>query len=138
MNSILFDEQLRSMILDQTTTPNVRKLIGVLLNEINVVKQLIISNVNNKEDSIYISSEKPELQANNFRPIKQKNPFPKLTKREKQVLALIIDEFTTQEIANELKISFGTVEVHRRNMMTKVGARNTAGLVRISFEYKIQ
>lgn len=65
----------------------------------------------------------------------KKSPFPQLTRREKQVLQLIVDEFTTNEIAEKLGISFGTVETHRRNLLIKLGARNTAGLVRIGLEY---
>ncbi len=63
------------------------------------------------------------------------NPFPSLSRREKEVLGLILDELTTKEIAEKLFISVGTVETHRRNMLAKVGARNTAGLVRIALEY---
>lgn len=65
------------------------------------------------------------------------NPFPKISRREKQVLALIVDEHTTQEIADQLHISFGTVETHRRNLLIKLGARNTAGLVRACLEYNL-
>lgn len=67
----------------------------------------------------------------------RKSPFPRLSRREKDVLRLIVDEFTTQEIADKLFISFGTVETHRRNILSKLGARNTAGLVRIALEYKL-
>lgn len=67
----------------------------------------------------------------------RKSPFPRLSRREKEVLGLIVDEFTTQEIANKLFISFGTVETHRRNILSKLGARNTAGLVRIAMEYQL-
>ncbi|MFK8165696.1 MAG: response regulator [Lewinella sp.] len=67
----------------------------------------------------------------------RKSPFPRLSRREKDVLRLIVDEHTTQEIANKLFISFGTVETHRRNILSKLGARNTAGLVRITLEYKL-
>ncbi len=63
------------------------------------------------------------------------SPFPKLSRREKQVLQLIVEEYTTSEIAEKLFISFGTVETHRRNLLIKLGARNTAGLVRTSLEY---
>ncbi len=66
---------------------------------------------------------------------KKENPFPTLSRREKEVLTLILDECTTHEIADKLFISFGTVETHRRNMMVKLGARNTAGLVKIALEY---
>ncbi|HIP32530.1 MAG TPA: response regulator transcription factor, partial [Crocinitomicaceae bacterium] len=49
----------------------------------------------------------------------------------------ILEELTTQEIATKLNIGFGTVETHRRNMMVKLGARNTAGLVRTALEYEL-
>ena len=73
--------------------------------------------------------------ANNSK--KAKSPFPTLTRREKEVLLLILDECTTQEIADQLFISFGTVETHRRNMLIKLGARNTAGLVKVALEYEL-
>ncbi|MCV6628394.1 MAG: response regulator transcription factor [Flavobacteriaceae bacterium] len=65
------------------------------------------------------------------------HPFPAISRREKDVLNCILDEFTTQEIADKLCISFGTVETHRRNMLIKTGARNTAGLVKIALEYEL-
>lgn len=68
---------------------------------------------------------------------KSNNPFPSLSNREKDVLHCILDELTTNEIAERLHISFGTVETHRRNMLIKTGARNTAGLVRIALEYEL-
>ena len=64
-------------------------------------------------------------------------PFPTISRREKEVLKLILDEHTTQEIADKLFISFGTVETHRRNMLIKVGAKNTAGLVKFALEYEL-
>lgn len=60
--------------------------------------------------------------------------IPKLTSREKEILALIIKEYTTDEIANELFISNKTVESHRSNLMQKLGVKNSAGLVRVAFE----
>lgn len=68
---------------------------------------------------------------------KSSSPFPTLSRREKEILQLILKEHTTQEIAEKLFISFGTVETHRRNMLIKTGARNTAGLVRIALEYEL-
>lgn len=60
--------------------------------------------------------------------------IPKVSRREKEVLDLIIKEHTTQEIANQLFISLKTVESHRSNLLAKCNARNTAGLVRIAME----
>lgn len=65
----------------------------------------------------------------------QRSKFiPKISRREKEVLQLIIEEHTTQEIANKLFISLKTVESHRSSLLGKLNARNTAGLVRITFE----
>ena len=60
--------------------------------------------------------------------------IPKISRREKEVLKLIIDENTTQEIADKLFISLKTVESHRSSLLAKLSARNTAGLVRIALE----
>lgn len=65
---------------------------------------------------------------------KQSKVLPKISRREKEVLKLIIEEFTTQEIAKQLFISLKTVESHRSNLLAKLNARNTAGLVRIALE----
>lgn len=68
---------------------------------------------------------------------KNQSTFPKLSRREKEVLRLIINENTTREIAEKLCISFGTVETHRRNMLIKTGARNTVGLVKLALDYDL-
>lgn len=60
--------------------------------------------------------------------------IPKLSRREKEVLKLIAQEFTTQEIADNLFISLKTVESHRSSLLSKLNARNSAGLVRIAME----
>lgn len=60
--------------------------------------------------------------------------IPKLTSREKEILDLIIKEFTTDEIASTLFLSAKTVETHRSNLIQKLGVKNTAGLVRVAFE----
>lgn len=88
----------------------------------------------------YVDEEVNEILINSItKSAKQKisNSFPKLSRREKDVLRLIMNEKTTQEIAEKLNISFGTVETHRRNMLIKTGARNTVGLVKLVFEYNL-
>ncbi|MEO6039982.1 MAG: response regulator transcription factor, partial [Saprospiraceae bacterium] len=52
-----------------------------------------------------------------------------LTNRELEVLELICSQFTTPEIAEKLFLSTRTVDGHRNNMLSKLGCRNTAGLV---------
>ncbi|MEM1321230.1 MAG: response regulator transcription factor [Bacteroidota bacterium] len=52
-----------------------------------------------------------------------------LTPREKEVLQLICQQYTAQEIAEKLFISRRTVEGHRNNLLMKLNCRNIAGLV---------
>jgi len=67
----------------------------------------------------------------------KKDNIPKISRREQEVLDLIVKEFTTQEIANQLFISLKTVESHRRSLLTKLNVRNTAGLVRVAIENQL-
>jgi two-component system LytT family response regulator len=53
-----------------------------------------------------------------------------LSGREKQVFRLVVDGHTSEEIAACLFISVNTVNTHRRNILKKSGARNTAELLR--------
>ncbi len=57
-----------------------------------------------------------------------------ITKREKEILALIVDGYTSSNIAKLLYISPRTVETHRSNLMQKLNIKNTAGLVRFAME----
>lgn len=54
-----------------------------------------------------------------------------LSPREASVLALIADGMTNREIADKLGLSSRTVDIHRANVISKLGARNSAAAVRI-------
>jgi DNA-binding NarL/FixJ family response regulator len=53
-----------------------------------------------------------------------------LTKREKEILQLIADGMSNQDIADQLFISLRTVETHRFNLTQKLDVKNAAGLVK--------
>ncbi|HEY1022257.1 MAG TPA: response regulator transcription factor [Flavisolibacter sp.] len=53
-----------------------------------------------------------------------------LTKREKEILQLIANGLSNQEIADKLFISLRTVETHRFNLTQKLDVKNAAGLVK--------
>lgn len=84
----------------------------------------------------YYSREVTERFMESFQ--KQKKVYSdipiELTGREKDVLKLIAQEFTTQEIADKLFISHHTVETHRKNLISKLNVRNTAGLVKYAIQ----
>lgn len=58
-----------------------------------------------------------------------------LTDREQEVLNLICEEYINREIAERLGISVRTVDAHRRNLLQKTGAKNTAGLVKFAIKH---
>ena len=62
--------------------------------------------------------------------------IPVLTRREKEVLVLIAEGMTNNEIAEKIFISASTVDTHRKNLLAKMPARNTAELVKLAFQHK--
>ena len=77
------------------------------------------------------------LVAQRPRGSKYPDSAPIISRREREVLALIVREYTTTEIAEELHISLKTVESHRRSLLTKLNVRNSAGLVRVACEHDL-
>ena len=57
-----------------------------------------------------------------------------ITRREKEILKLIVDENTNQDIAGKLFLSLRTVENHRNNLLQKLSVKNTAGLVKVAIQ----
>jgi DNA-binding NarL/FixJ family response regulator len=70
-------------------------------------------------------------------PADQASSLEELTKREIEILRLIAEENTNQEIADKLFISPRTVDTHRRNLILKLDAKNTAGLVRFAIKHNL-
>jgi two-component system response regulator NreC len=68
---------------------------------------------------------------------KRKQTYPDLTPREREILKLVAEGNSNKKIADKLHISIRTVEHHRQNLMNKLGAQNTASLVRYAFRTKI-
>lgn len=60
--------------------------------------------------------------------------IPRLTRREKEILLLLADGKSTQEISDTLFLSYLTVQTHRRNLLNKCQARNLAELLKFAKE----
>ena len=73
------------------------------------------------------------LQRKNAQPTRNKTEVL-LTRREIEVLRMIASERSNQEIADQLYISIRTVDTHRRNLLQKLGLKNTAGLVKYAIK----
>jgi two-component system response regulator FixJ len=66
----------------------------------------------------------------------QSTQLERLTPRERQVLELVVAGKLNKTIADVLGISIKTVELHRSNLMGKLGARNVAELIRIALGHE--
>ena len=88
----------------------------------------------------YFSKEVYESLINSISKRKEKKRLTfevPLSDREKEVLVLVANEFSNQEIADKLFISIRTVETHKRNLLEKTGCKNVAGLVMYAVEKEI-
>jgi len=88
---------------------------------------------------IYISPNFPPKVLESYRRMSQSkrkkvDDFSRLTNREREILQLIAEGYTSKEIAAMLFISVKTVENHRANIMNKLDIHETAGLVRYAIK----
>lgn len=132
--------------------PNLKVIALTMMGEGHHIKQMLAEGAlgyllkNCGEDEIkqaihtimkggtYYSPEVTNIIINNIRKVKPKAPLKvnlemPLSEREKEVLHLILKEYTNQEIADELFLSIRTVDAHKRNLLDKTGSKNVAGLV---------
>ncbi|MGC8864490.1 MAG: response regulator [Bacteroidales bacterium] len=61
----------------------------------------------------------------------------KLTPRELEILRLIMEEYSSEEIAEKLFISKRTVDTHRKNILQKTHASTLVGLIKYAYEHNI-
>jgi two-component system nitrate/nitrite response regulator NarL len=61
-----------------------------------------------------------------------------LSTREKEILSLIVKEYTSEEIAAKLFLSKKTVDNHRQHILEKTGCKSTVGLVKFAIKAKLE
>lgn len=81
-----------------------------------------------KEGRLYLSIDNHAVDLN----AEIISDVPIVSRREKEVLQLIVDGLTNPQIAEKLFISLHTVDSHRKNLLTKFNVNNTASLIRIA------
>jgi FixJ family two-component response regulator len=69
-----------------------------------------------------------------LREARARSRVQRLTSRERQVLAGVADGLSNRLIGAQLEISPRTVEIHRANMLTKMGATHTSEAIRVAIE----
>jgi len=85
-----------------------------------------------------IEKEAEVFGAQRRRMIEARDRIASLSQREREVLEWLAEGSSNKVIARELDISPRTVEIHRANMMSKLGARHAAEAVRLKLEAKLE
>lgn len=82
------------------------------------------------EGKNYYSEELMAIFARKYvEPAAKADPEAELTKRELEVLQLIAEGLTDQEIADKIFLSIRTINWHRANLISKTGSKNTVNLI---------
>jgi DNA-binding NarL/FixJ family response regulator len=85
-------------------------------------------------DGTYFSQDILPIILNLFQKEKKETLKNALTQREKEVLELIVQEYTSKEIAEKLFISKQTVDTHRINIMQKTDCKTLVGLIKYAIQ----
>ena len=72
-----------------------------------------------------------------LRKVETSDSVPVITRREKEVLGLIADGMTNNEIAQKLFISVATVDTHRKNLLAKFESKNIASLIKMAMQLQL-
>jgi len=110
---------------------------GYLLK--NMEREELIEAINRVMDgSVYLSKAANEkiIQQLQGLGLPQKG-IPALTRREKEILHMLCEGNTSQDIADKLFLSYYTVDTHRKNMLQKFNVHNTQSLMKVVRELGI-
>jgi len=134
--------------------PHIKVLVLSMHNEKSIITQImqseadgyVLKNCRKQEllqsirtvldNGTYYCKEVANLIRENYKTIIGQEKI-QLTTREKEILQLIIQEYSSQEIAEKLHISKRTVDTHRINIMEKTNSRTLVGLIKFSIQHGI-
>jgi len=114
---------------DSWNTDAEKQLIARMQELLYILKTIEAFNI-----SIEVNIQVTDAANARFQIAKKINKLPfalqeKLSLREIEVLGLIMQGYTNQEIADKLFVSYETVKSHRKNILQKTGTNNTAALI---------
>lgn len=132
LRSILLTMHLDKATVKEALSQGVNAYILKNLDEFEL--RIALEKVKNNQN--YYSAPVTEV-LNNKSKVIQKNSnsqLESLSNREREVLRLIAEAFSTKEIAYQLSVEISTIETHRKSLLRKLDVRNVAGLVRIAIQ----
>jgi len=148
---LLTGPQLCKMIKNQY--PHIQVLILSMYNNVPAVKEAVMAEADGyilknagrtellqalhriSNGGTYFSQDIVPIIYNQYNKQKvQDEQLGQLTAREKEVLSLIVKEYTSEEIADKLCISKKTIDNHRQHLLEKTNCKSTVGLVKFAIK----
>ncbi|MDO1450215.1 response regulator transcription factor [Rhodocytophaga aerolata] len=99
-----------------------------------LIVQVAISKMSELRALTVTNNFHPKAAEKQYNSVEDENYLSNLSRREKEILAMITQAFASEQIADSLFISVKTVQTHRRNMMRKLGVHNHVGLLRYALQ----
>ncbi len=109
---------------EEVLIQKLQDVFSIVRNQSKSIRINLEIDVTNPSEAVFLIKKK--LNQTDKAGIRQH----KLSFREIEILGLIMFGYTNQEIADKLFISYETVRSHRKNILTKTGAHNTATLIK--------
>ncbi len=127
---LLFSHKITPLLLQFTTKFYISGVLSFEMNKADVIKTL--EAVFNK-NIFYSDAMISLLFSNNIN--QQVESIASLTDRENEILVMMMKDMTNEDIAVELNVSVRTINAHKGNIMRKVGAKTTSGLIKLALDY---
>lgn len=128
--TILFGFELRPALIQYTSQYDINGIISLTMEASEILKTIQVALQN---DIYYNETMIGMLFSNKANSIAEK--IRSLTDRENEILVLMMKDMTNEEIAQNLNLSVRTVNAHKGNIMRKIEAKTTSGLIQILLDY---
>lgn len=135
--------------------PEVKVLVVSMYNDREIVSEIlmaeadgyILKNTNKQEllnaiykladHGTYYSNEILSIMLEKVKKEKKEEETKRLSEREIEIVKLIMQEYSSEQIAEKLFISKNTVDTHRKNILEKTHVKTIVGLCKFAFHYNL-
>ena len=128
--TLLFAFDLRPLLIQYTSRFDVNGIISLNMEADDILKTIQIAL---KNDIFYNETMISMLFSNKANEMAEK--VRSLTERENEILQLMMQDMTNEEIATKLDLSVRTINAHKGNIMRKIDTKTTSGLIQTLFDY---
>lgn len=127
---VLFAYDIKPLLIQYTSKYDINGIITLSMEATDLLKTVKSAT---DGDIFYNDNMISLLFSNKVNDLVEK--VASLTDRENEILGKMMKDMTNEEIAESLDLSVRTVNAHKGNIMRKVGAKTTSGLIKIILDY---